>query len=271
VTAFLAARAVAGMERVNPGYRRVVSIGKTRGDTVGVVEVTPGSDGVTLSVSPSLTGSLSEVVARTRRVFDVDADPQAISTQLSRDPALATAVARCPGLPVAGAWDGYEMTVRAIVGQQVSVAAARSVLSRITAAYGEPADIDGETWVAFPTAQRLARARLERLGVIASRARAIREVSRRVADGSLDIDGGREPGRVVEALTAIPGVGPWTASMVAMRALGDPDAFPVTDLGLLKAAREVLGTRTVRELEKRAERWRPWRAYAAAYLWQDAV
>jgi AraC family transcriptional regulator of adaptative response / DNA-3-methyladenine glycosylase II len=264
VFAFLDARAVEGMERVANGYRRVVRAGGTS----GVIDVAPRDErGVTLSVSASLTASLPEVVGRTRRVFDLDADPLRISSHLGRDPALAPLVEAAPGLPVPGAWDCFEMTIRAIVGQQVSVAAARTTLSTIVAAYGDPVEVGGETWVSFPTAARLARARLERLGVIRSRARAIRAVSRMVVEGKLDIGRLIPLERVVRTLGEIEGIGPWTAQMVAMRALGDPDAFPAADLGLRRAARDIVGSTSPGALVEHAKRWRPWRAYAAAHLW----
>jgi AraC family transcriptional regulator of adaptative response / DNA-3-methyladenine glycosylase II len=264
VLRFLADRAIPGVEQVGDRYRRTVEVS---GD-MGVIEILPNGDGaVDLAAPASLSRALPELVARTRRLFDLDADPQRVAAHLCRDPDLAPVVMRRPGLPLPGAWDGFEMLVRAIVGQQVSVAAARTLLGRIAREYGERLKAAGELHILFPRPERLARARLERLGIVSARARALRRAARAVAEGQLVLDLSATPEQLASALTALPGIGEWTAQMVAMRALGDPDAFPAADLGLLRGARAVLGTESSRELKSRAEAWRPWRAYAAAYLW----
>lgn len=266
VVEFLARRAVAGLERVDHRYRRVV----TFSGGAGIVAVTPRDDGVRLEVPAALNRSLPDIVARTRLVFDLDADPLAIGAHLSRDAALAPLVAGGPGLVVPGGWDGFETLVRVIVGQQVSVAAARTLLGRIVARYGRPVDVGGERWTAFPTPRRMARARLERVGLTPARAGAVRAAARRVADGTIDLGRHRSPEETARALYTVDGIGEWTAGMVAMRALGDPDAFPAGDLGLRRAAANVLNISDRRSLVARAERWRPWRAYAAAILWRAA-
>jgi 3-methyladenine DNA glycosylase/8-oxoguanine DNA glycosylase len=167
-------------------------------------------------------------------------------------------------LRVAGAWDGFELGVRAILGQQVSVAGASTLAARVAAKYGRalPFEIEGLACT-FPPAEELARAELA-IGIPGSRAEAIREFARAVVSGGLAFDGAYDAETCAGRICDIRGLGPWTAQYIAMRALSDPDAFPAGDLALLRAA----GAKTPRELERRAERWRPWRAYAAMHLWQ---
>lgn len=263
---FLAARAVEPVESVEDGvYRRALTVG----DSSGVVEVRGRSSrtrghALELTVGADLAAHLPVVVARARRVFDLDADPLQVSSHLCRDPALAPWVRRRPGLRVIGAWDGFEMAVRAVVGQQVSVAGARTTLGRIVAAYGDDAGAGMKT---FPQPQRLRRARLERCGVTRARAAAVRAVAASVCDGHVDLERPADPAAAAHALTRIAGVGPWTAAMVAMRGLGDPDAFPSGDLGVRRGAEVVAGINDERDLIARARSWRPWRAYAAVHLW----
>lgn len=261
--AFLGARALDGVELVDGSYRRSVAI-----DGVGgVIEVSPGDGNhLVLTVSAALSRSLPRVVERVRRVFDLGADPHRIASHLASDPALAGLVRRNPGLRVTSGWDGFEVAVRAVVGQQVSVAGARTVVGRIAREYGEPI---GEAEALFPTPERLRHARLERLGMTRARARAIRALASAVLAGDLDFDRPADLDDAVTALTRIDGVGRWTAHYIAMRGRGDPDAFPSGDRGLLKAARHVAGVTSERSLRERAERWRPWRAYAAVHLWHS--
>ena len=203
-----------------------------------------------------------DAAARCRRLFDLDADPEAIAAALARDPLLAPLVRRRPGLRVPGAVDGFEMAARAIVGQQVSVAGARTVLGGLVAEYGEPlAQPDGGLTHRFPAAAALAEADPAALPFPRTRAEALVTVARLAAGGELRLDGQADPGEVRAALTAVRGVGPWTASYVAMRALGDPDAFLPGDVGIRHAlARLGPGADD--------ERWRPWRSYAVMHLWR---
>jgi AraC family transcriptional regulator of adaptative response / DNA-3-methyladenine glycosylase II len=250
--AFLAARAIPGVETVvNSEYRRTIEIG----GTAGVMRVRPSKQNeLSLSLPNRFTRSLALTVDRVRRMFDLSADPRFIVRQFGKDPLLAPLLRRWPGIRVPGAWDGFEVAMRAVVGQQISVAGARTILGRIAARYGTRIETDDpELHVVFPPASRLARARIEHMP--ASRAATIREIALRFETTE----------RSAEALTALRGVGPWTANYIAMRAFADPDAFPAGDLGLRKAA----GGMTERELEKRAEAWRPWRAYAAMLLWRS--
>src|SRR5580698_185332 len=258
---FMSRRAIAGVESIcGDRYRRTFVLD---GET-GWLEVKPnGSHALTLRVDFPGPARLLHIVSRVRRMFDLDADPLAINASLKRDPLLARLLRARPGLRVAGAWDGFELGVRAILGQQVSVAGASTLTARLAAKFGHPVpfEVDGLACT-FPTADELVAADLA-IGIPASRGEAIREFARAVASGALTFDRG-ESATFVERLSAIRGLGPWTAQYIAMRALSDPDAFPSGDLVLLRAAR----MKKTAELEHQAERWRPWRAYAAMHLWQ---
>jgi len=258
---FLAKRAIAGVEYIHGDiYRRSFVLD----GQAGWLEVRPrASHALTLGVNLVGPNRLLHVVARVRRMFDLDADPLAINASLRRDPLLGKLIKARPGLRVPGAWDGFELGVRAILGQQVSVAGASTLTARLASRFGHPLpfQIDGLNCT-FPTADELVGADLA-IGIPASRAEAIREFARAVATGVLSFDSS-ESAAFVERLSAIRGLGPWTAQYVAMRALSDPDAFPAGDLVLLRAA----GIKTTTQMERYAERWRPWRAYAAMHLWQ---
>ncbi len=263
---FLAARATPGVEQVRGGeYQRVVSLGALRGF------VAVGADreraALRARVSPSLAPALMELVARLRALFDLDAQPLAIAEHLRAQPELAALVRRHPGLRVPGAFDGFELAVRAVLGQQVSVRAATTLAGRLAAAFGEPLTLDvPELQRAFPDAARLAGERVERvaaLGLPARRAAGIIALARAVAESRLDLSGRADPEASLAQLTALPGIGAWTAHYLAMRALRWPNAFPAGDLALRKA----LGAQSAREAEARAQAWQPWRAYGAMQMW----
>ena len=207
------------------------------------------------------------VVARVRRWLALDADPLPVDRALSADPLLAPLVAARPGLRVPGAVDGAETALLAVLGQQVSLAAARTFAGRLVAAFGPPAP---EGLTAFPTPATLAAAGPQELreatGVTGARARTLHAVATATADG-LELDPGADRTATRAALLALPGIGPWTSEYIALRALGDPDAFPSGDLVLRRA----LGTPTARLAEERAEPWRPWRGYALLHLWTREV
>ena len=269
---FLADRAIAGVEEVDtqvgagasPGaggtaYRRTLTL--EHGP--GVLSLLPEARGVRAELRLADLRDLTAAVARCRRLFDLDADPVSISSQLGADPALAPLVAARPGLRVPGCVDGFELAVRAIVGQQVSVAAARTVLGRLVAAHGEPLpEPDGGLTHRFPTAAALAEVDPRALPFPRKRAEALRALARLVAARELELGAGADPDEACTALTAIAGVGPWTASYVAMRALGDPDVFLDGDAGV-RHGLERLGTGVD------PERWRPWRSYAVMHLWRS--
>jgi AraC family transcriptional regulator, regulatory protein of adaptative response / DNA-3-methyladenine glycosylase II len=259
---FLVKRAITGVEYISGDiYRRSFLLD----GQPGWLEVEPDA-GHALTLRVELVGPsrLMHVVARVRRIFDLDADPLAINSSLKRDPLLAGLIKARPGLRVPGAWDGFELGVRAILGQQVSVAGASTLTARLAAKFGHPVPFQAEGLACtFPTADELAGADLA-IGIPASRAEAIREFARAVVSKALVFDGGQDAATFVSRMCAIRGLGPWTAQYIAMRALSDPDAFPGGDLVLLRAT----GMKTTAELERHAERWRPWRAYAAMHIWQ---
>ncbi|HYQ81465.1 MAG TPA: AlkA N-terminal domain-containing protein [Anaeromyxobacteraceae bacterium] len=261
--AFLGARAIPGVEEVSGGeYRRTLAVDGAAGSVA--VRPVPGASELLATIRLSRVAALPAVVGRLRRLLDLDADAQAIDSHLAGDSLLAPLVAARPGLRVPGAWDPFELAVRAILGQQVSVAAARTLAGRIAAACGERVPGGG---LAFPGPERLAGARLERIGLTRARAAAIRSLARAAAGDPSLLEGRGDLDQAVARLMELPGIGRWTAHYVAMRALREPDAFPEADLGLLRsAARRGLRVSPA-GLARRAEAWRPWRAYAAMHLW----
>lgn len=268
ILAFLGARAIPGVEAVGDGaYRRAVAVDGARG-TVSV-RMAPGGGHLVAALELSRISALPAAVGRLRRLFDLDADAAAIDAQLGADPLLARRVAARPGLRVPGAWDVFELAVRAIFGQQVSVAAARTLAGRIAAAFGERTPGGGASGcgLLFPSPERLADARLDGLGLTRARAAAVTALARAVAADRALLEPAGDLAATITRLVTLPGVGRWTAQYIAMRALREPDAFPEADLGLLRAL-ERRGVRPApAELLRRAERWRPWRAYAALHLW----
>ncbi len=266
VIGFLRLRAIPGVEHVaNDAYRRVVHID----GNVGTITVRrwPDRSALQLAVSPSLVTVLMPLVARVRRLFDLDARPDAIGSVLARDPLLRPLVRQRPGLRVPGAIDPYEASVRALLGQQVSVAAATTMAGRFASAFGTPLapGIDGTLTVRFPTAAEIAArspAQIAAIGLPFARASALVTLASAVASGAIRLDGLRDLDAFVADLIELPGIGPWTAHYLAMRALHAPDAFPAADLHVRKA----LGG-TPRDAEARAEPWRPFRSYAVMYLW----
>jgi len=261
---FLGPRAIPGVEAVQGSlYRRSIAFG----EHAGWIEVGPSAGGSALSLRVEFPdpARLLPIVSRVRRMFDLDADPLAIQAQLGGDPLLGPLVRARPGLRVPGCWDGFETSVRGILGQQVSVAGATTLSGRLVARFGSPlpAGAEGLTHT-FPAALRLAGENVASIGIPARRAETIQRLARAVDSGDLSFEGVVDLPGFAAKLREIPGVGEWTAQYIALRVLGDPDAFPASDLGLLRAA----GAKSARELEKRAEAWRPWRDYAALHLWQ---
>jgi len=271
--AFLATRAVPSVERVcGDVYERTLAAA----GEAGVVRVRPATrNRLEVEVHFPRVSALALIIARVRRVFDLAADPVAIGAHLSRDPILAPLIAERPGLRVPGAWDGFEIAVRAILGQQITVAAARGLAGKIAAAYGEPLPPalarEGLSRL-FPTPERLAGADIAALGMPRARGEALGSLARAAAGDPAIFSPRRSLEEAVGALRRLPGVGDWTAQYIAMRELREPDAFPAADVGLMRALAAPGGRRpTPAELAARAEAWRPWRAYAALHLWsQDA-
>ena len=268
--AFLGARALPGVEEIRDGlYRRAVRSGG-RG---GIVEVRriPGADALEAAVPTACVPDLVRIVGRLGRLFDLDADPLAIASDLSRDRILAPLVTRRPGLRIPGAWDPFEIAVRAVLGQQVSVRGARTLAGRLVARFGREVGelpADGPRHL-FPEPALLADSDVGSIGIPTARAKAIRTLAREVASGRIDLDGSRGPAALTEELVSIPGIGPWTAEYLAMRLLGEPDAFPAGDLALIRAFHHLGAPATRRDLAARADAWRPWRAYAAMHLWMS--
>jgi AraC family transcriptional regulator, regulatory protein of adaptative response / DNA-3-methyladenine glycosylase II len=264
--AFLAARATPGVESVAEScYRRTITIG---GET-GVVNVAhlPAQSALDVEVRVAGSSLLPGIVDRLRRVFDLDADPALIGEHLGADSFLQGGLEAHPGIRMPGAWDGFELAVRAIIGQQISVRAATTLAGRVASMFGSPVPVAGTLDRLFPTAQQLADAALERVGLMPIRAGAIRSLARAVLDRSISFEFGSDVDATVAALEGVPGIGEWTSQYIAMRALGEPDAFLPGDLVL----RRVVGARSARELERRSAAWRPWRAYAVMLLWQGAI
>jgi AraC family transcriptional regulator of adaptative response / DNA-3-methyladenine glycosylase II len=270
VIGFLTARALPGVETVAPDrYARTLTAGGAR----GVVVVRPGGgDALEAEIRFPRLQALPAVIARIRRVFDLSADPALIGAHLAQDPALAPLVAARPGLRAPGAWDGFELAVRAVLGQQVSVQAARSLGARLVAAYGEPLDDAAAAELGlthlFPTPDRMAGQDIAALGIPRARGAALEALARRVAEDPAIFTPGADLESAVAALSSLPGVGPWTAQYIALREQREPDAFPHADVGLLRALAGAGAPRpTPAQLLARAEAWRPWRAYAAQHLW----
>lgn len=266
--AFLAGRAIPGVESVHSSgvYRRTVRVVAASSEIRGWIEVSRAARGDVLAarVSTALARALPQVTSGLRRLFDLSCDPAQVNAtlgELSRDR---------PGLRVPGALDGFEMAVRAIVGQQVSVAAARTLVGRFAQRFGSPVDTPWEDLGrCFPSAAEIAAfapSSIGELGIIGTRAAAIVSLARAIADERLSLSPAAEVSATREALLALPGIGPWTADYIAMRALSWPDAFPEGDAGVHRA----LGTKSRPAVRVIMARWEPWRAYAVMHLWHGA-
>lgn len=267
----LQVRAIPGVELVEDGtYLRTIAIDAFTG-SVQVAHL-PQRQSLSVTIRFPRVQSLPAIIARVRRLFDLGADIETIDAHLSLDPALAPFVAQRPGLRAPGGWDGFELAVRAILGQQISVAAARRLAEQLVLGYGERVASDFASDFrlthVFPEAQTLALAKSIDIGMPEARREALKELAETAAT---DPNLFRPFGTIEEAiarLRKIRGVGEWTAHYIALRALSETDAFPAADIGLLRGAEIVDGTRpTVSNLLTRSETWRPWRAYAAQHLW----
>ncbi|MGH7858365.1 MAG: AlkA N-terminal domain-containing protein, partial [Candidatus Binatia bacterium] len=268
---FLRDRAIPGVESVDEAsYRRTVETGGAAG-TIEVRAV-PEEPFLLLRLRLPGTGDLFDVVERARRLFDLGADPMAIGEHLRSDLRLAGALERHPGVRVPGAWDGFELAVRAILGQQVTVRGATTLCGRLVRAFGTALpEASGALTHLFPRPEALAGGDLSHIGIPKARAEALRALADAVASGRLAIRSGASLEDVVARLTALPGIGAWTAHYVAMRAFGETDAFPASDLGLRRALSNGRPA-SPRAIETMAEAWRPWRAYGVMLLWlQDAA
>ena len=266
LSAFLGARAIAGVEALEDGhYRRTVQVEVEGKAHRGWIEVSPSlkKPALRVTVSASLAKALPPVLSRVKALMDLACNPVEVAQTLG---ALA---GKHPGMRVPGAFDGFEVAVRAILGQQVTVAAARTVAGRFAAAFGDSlVTLFVSLNRIFPTAERVAElpyGRIARLGMPGARARSVLALARAVADGELDLMPNADIDATLDRLRGLPGIGEWTAQYIAMRSLAWPDAFPHTDLGVMKA----LGEKDARRVLEAGEAWRPWRAYAVMHLWHS--
>ena len=265
---FLTARAIPGVEcMTDVAYHRTVGIGEYR----GWLRVSPVANANLLAVdlSTALAPALPSILVRLRNLFDLDARPDVIAGHLALDPLLAPRVARQSGLRVPGAFDSFELGMRAILGQQVSVRGGSTLAGRFAQRFGEAIETPMRCLNRIaPVAEALAAARsttFARLGLPNARAESLRNLARVVARREIDLDPGVDPTAIIARLIVLPGIGRWTAEYIAMRALRWPDAFPAGDLGLLKSSK----FKSAKSLERATERWRPWRAYGAMHLWES--
>ncbi|MCV7260139.1 DNA-3-methyladenine glycosylase 2 family protein [Mycobacterium shimoidei] len=261
----LAAGAIAGCEEVRDGqYRRTLRLPCGN----GIVSLAPAPDHVRCQLVLDDFRDLTTAIARCRRLLDLDADPEATIDVLAADPELRAVVAKAPGQRIPRSVDEQELAIRAVLGQQVSTKAASTHAARLVAAYGQPVDdADGALTHTFPSVEQLADIDPAQLAVPKSRRRTLLALIKDLAAGTLVLDAGSDWDAARQQLLTLPGVGPWTAEVIAMRGLGDPDAFPVSDLGLRRAAEHLGLPSGQRALLERSMAWRPWRSYATQHLW----
>ena len=268
--AFLRQRALPGIERIGiDTYARVID---ANGAWLELGEWGNNEAALRLSLHGASTIELPSIVQHVRRMFDLDADPSAIHAQLGDDALLAPLIATQPGLRLPGGWDGFEVAMRAVLGQQVSVAAATTLARRLVAMHGRPlpSPIADDLDSLFPLPEALVDIDLIGLGLPAKRAATLNTVARALAEGRVSFSPAQSLGDFIADWTALPGIGDWTAQYIAMRGLRHPDAFPAGDLVLRKQAGNG-ATITEKQLRERAEAWRPWRSYAVIQLWRAAA
>ena len=279
---FLRGRALPGVEVVDDrSYARVFAAAPGETGAAGWLRVSawPQSPGretehaLRLELQGAAPTRLLEIVNRLRRMFDLDADPRAIADALSDDARLRPLLRQRPGLRLPSGWDGFEIAVRAIIGQQISVAGARTLASRLAQRFGQPLATPLAPGLdhLFPTPQALVDADLVAIGLTRARAQTVRTVAGALLEGHVDFQPERTLADFVERWVALPGIGPWTAHYIALRALGHPDAFPADDLVLQRAVPNDGSRMTARLLEARSQAWRPWRAYSVIQLWRDTM
>jgi AraC family transcriptional regulator of adaptative response / DNA-3-methyladenine glycosylase II len=264
---YLATRAIPGVERVEQGiYHRSVAHAGC-GGTVSVAHA-PARNSLVATIRFPDVAALPAIVARIRRVFDLGADVERIAAHLSADAALAELIARRPGLRAPGGWDGFELAVRAVLGQQVTLGAARGLAHKLVLACGTPQGSEAGLSHVFPSPEQVVASDLTTLGMPGPRRATLHAIARAVLADPLLFSPSRGLDESIQRLRAVPGIGEWTAHYIALRALRETDAFPASDVGLLRAAATAEGVRpTPAALLARAETWRPWRAYAAQHLW----
>lgn len=268
-----ALRLLPGIESLDSGcYSRTVRVG----GSVGWISVrpSPGQYALELTLSDSLQEQASVLASRVRKMFDLDTDPAAVARHFADDPLLGPIVATNPELRLPSAFDPFEQAVRAIIGQQVTVKAAVTITRRLVDRLGEqlpstPANEATGLLRLFPSAEAVANALLDNIGMPGKRVATLQRLAAAVANGALELHVENGTDELIGRLCELPGIGPWTAEYIALRGFGEPDAFPAADLGLLKAP--LWGNKgiTARQLLARSQTWRPWRAYAAVHIWQN--
>jgi len=262
---FLEPRATPGVEVVKGGtYRRSICVDGVTGHFA--VSLDEEHNSLHVHIQFGDPRSLFFIIERIRAMFDLNADWTDIARGLKSDPALGRLVEAAPGVRVPGCWNGFELATRAILGQQITVRGATALAGRLVKSFGKPFSGNAELTHLFPGPEILADADLSNIGLTRARRETIRALARAVADGRINFEGIVDRDSLLERLMQIPGIGKWTAQYIAMRALGEPDAFLAGDAALLSA----LGLQNSAELERRAEAWRPWRSYATLYLWTSA-
>ena len=267
---FLGKRAVKGVESVdNGGYLRTVRLGGRTGWIR--VHDAPQKRALFVELTRSLTPVLPALLGRVRNLFDLSARPDVIASRLAHDELIGAAVSRNPGLRVPGAFDGFELAVRAVLGQQITVKAASTIAGRFANAFGDEVETPYAGLARLsPLAERVAdtsEEEIAELGIIRTRARSIIALAREVASGRLELEAGADHNATIEQLVALPGIGRWTAHYIAMRALRWPDAFPKEDVVLRKR----LGGVTAARADELSQSWRPWRSYATLHLWRENI
>lgn len=268
--AFFSRRAIPGVELTDSeSYSRRFALGGAIG-SLRVSQIT-GDDALSLEINFPRAAQLPDICARVRRMFDLDADIAVIHARLGRKAPLRALVRRHPGQRLPGGWDGFEIAVRAVLGQQISVAAARTLASRLVQRFGTETRLPGgEKFHLFPMPRDLVDADLGVIGVTRARAQTLRSMAQALCDGSVDFRPEQALDEFVEKWIQLPGIGPWTAHYIAMRALSHTDAFPAADLVLRKAVSRDGSPVPLKQLQTMAEAWRPWRAYAVLHLWRSA-
>lgn len=266
--AFFAKRAIPGVEQVDAtSYRRVFELdGRVGSLTVNALD---GTDALTLEVDGAEAPALPQIEARVRRMFDLDADIAAINAHLGRRAHLKRCVARHPGQRLPGGWDGFEIAIRAVLGQQVTVAAARTLTERVVRKFGREVDLGQSGKVQlFPLPETLAEADLGGLGITGARMRTLQAIAQAVGEGRIGFHGDQPLDDFIAQWTALPGIGDWTAHYLAMRGLAHADAFPAGDIVLRKAVARDGVPVAMAKLEAMSQVWRPYRAYAVLHLWR---
>lgn len=264
---FLRNRAIENVEWVSDCYQRTISVNGSAG--ILKVDHLPDQNSLKLTIPASFSKSIPQISESAKRIFDLNADPDAIRNAFRTDRKMAAIVNKLPGLRIPGAWDWFEIAVRAILGQQITVKAARTIAGRIVQKMGTP--VNGNSARLFPTPEQVLTTSMDGMGIPTRRIEAMRQLAQAAIEKKIGPDSGISWEESILRLCLLPGIGPWTAHYIALRSFSERDVFLPGDLGLRRSASKILGKNfTDIELMKYAERWRPWRSYAVLYLWSVA-